>query len=187
MTTTLVNIWAGSGAGKSTTAAHAFALMKQAGLSVELVREYVKGWAWQGRSIGEFDDVYITSKQLQAESILYGKVDYIITDSPIGLGAVYEEVYKPGELTMWRLTQALRQRQIRAGVRIVDCLLRRTKPFVQAGRYENETQARGVDQICERHLRTLCGFDPYAFHEVENAHDVLLAVDRARAVMAPAA
>lgn len=185
--TTLINIWAGSGAGKSTTAAHAFALMKQAGLSVELVREYVKDWAWQGRKIGQFDDVYITSKQLQAESILYGKVDYIITDSPIGLGAVYEEVYKPGELTMWQLTKALRDRQQRAGVRIVDCLLRRTKPFVQAGRYENEQQARNVDQICERHLRALCGFDPYAYHDVENAHHVVLAATGARRAAAPAA
>lgn len=50
--TTIINIWAGPGAGKSTTAAETFALCKKAGLGVELRTEYVKDWAWRGDKIG---------------------------------------------------------------------------------------------------------------------------------------
>src|SRR4051812_30110643 len=100
MKTTLINLWGGPGSGKSTTAAGVFSAMKMAGVSCELVTEYVKQWAWRGDKIGDFDDVYLTAKQLRRESCLYGKVEYIITDSPISLGALYERLYHPEQTTM---------------------------------------------------------------------------------------
>ncbi len=145
MNTTLINLWGGPGSGKSTTAAAVFTDMKQRGISCELVREYVKTWAWRGGKIGEWDDVYITAKQLRNESALYGKVEYIITDSPLSLGQLYERLYKPGSTTMAQLCASLRDRQRAAGLRVVDCLVRRTKPYVAAGRWEDETAARRID------------------------------------------
>lgn len=169
--TTLINIFAGSGCGKSTTAAMVFAKLKLAGVSVELVTEYVKHWAWRGERIGPFDDVYITAKQLRRESALYGKVDYIVTDSPIGLGAVYEQLYAPqGTRMMLDLCRELRKRQEASGVTVVNVLLRRSKPYVQAGRYEDEAAARRVDGICETFLRTNCN---RPFHFVQDADSIL--------------
>ena len=163
--TYLINLWAGPGAGKSTTAAGVFERLKLRGESCELITEYVKAWAWRGEKIGEFDDLYITAKQLRRESALYGKVDYIVTDSPIGLGAVYEQMYKPSSLFMAGVCEALRARQAAAGVRIVDCLLTREKAYVQAGRYEDENSARRVDEICASMLSR--------WHPVRNADDVV--------------
>lgn len=127
-------------------------LINRRGVSCELITEWVKTWAWRGEKIGPFDDVYITAKQLRRESACYGKVDYIITDSPIGLGAVFESIYKPGSLMMNALCNDLRARQLAAGVRILDIMIQRTKPYVQAGRWENERKARDVDAECLRYL-----------------------------------
>ena len=47
------------------------------------------------------------------------------------------------------------------------------KQAVQAGRYEDETAARRVDELCEAHLRMHAN---RPFHFVRNAADVLVAV-----------
>jgi tRNA uridine 5-carbamoylmethylation protein Kti12 len=138
--TTLINLWGGPGSGKSTTAADLFARMKLKGISCELVREYVKNWAWRGDKIGPWDDVYIFAKQLRLESCLYGKVEYIITDSPIEIGALYEQLYNPDSTFMQDVVLAARNRQIAAGIRIEDFLIRRNKAYVKEGRYQDETK-----------------------------------------------
>jgi ATP:corrinoid adenosyltransferase len=45
----VINLWAGPGAGKSTTASGLFYLMKTADMQVELVTEYAKDMTWEGR------------------------------------------------------------------------------------------------------------------------------------------
>lgn len=154
-TTTLINLWGGPGSGKSTTAAGVFSAMKLRGISCELVTEYVKQWAWRGDTIREFDDVYLTAKQLRRESALYGKVDCIITDSPLSLGALYERLYKPGSTCMADLCAHLRARQAAAGLRVVNLLVIRAKPYVAAGRWETEEQARRVDGFARELLEQI--------------------------------
>jgi AAA domain-containing protein len=167
--TTLINLWGGPGSGKSTTAADVFARMKLAGKSIELVREYVKTWAWRGDKIGPFDDVYITAKQLRNESALYGKVEYIVTDSPLSLGQLYERLYNPNQTTMANLAASLRARQAAAGIRVIDCLVKRTKPYVAAGRWEDEAAARRIDGFATELLQAIAP----QYHVVHDAADVL--------------
>lgn len=155
MKTLLVNLWAGPGAGKSTLAAETFAALKRAQVPCELVTEFVKTWAWEGKAIGAFDDVVIIANQLARESVLYGKVRVIITDSPIGLGAVYEQIYHPTRQTVALLAAGLRARQLAEGIEILDLYVVRAKPYVQAGRYESEEKARQVDQIALRYVQGL--------------------------------
>jgi hypothetical protein len=166
--TTIINLWGGPGSGKSTTAAEVFAIMKHAGMSVELITEYVKAWAWRGERIGEFDDIYLFAKQSRRESACYGKVDWLITDSPLGLSAVYERLYHPSNTFMRDVCAAHRTRQHAAGITHVNCLVRR----VQAGRYEDETAARRVDGIVEEYLR--CNANR-PWHIVQDAADVIRA------------
>jgi tRNA uridine 5-carbamoylmethylation protein Kti12 len=81
--TTIINLYGGPGTGKSTSAAYLYYILKAEGHNVELVREYVKDWAWEGRQISTYDQIYFLGKQVRRESLLYGKVDWIITDSPV--------------------------------------------------------------------------------------------------------
>ena len=161
----------GPGSGKSTTAAEMFAELKKRGVSCELITEYVKQWAWRGTPITDWDDIYITAKQLRRESACYGKVDYIITDSPLWLGAIYEQIYRPGSQVMSGIADELRARQEAAGLRIVECFVKRNKPFVQEGRYEDEQAARRVDALCLEWLQMTAP----DFHIVDGVQDVLRA------------
>ena len=86
--TTVINLFGGACVGKSTQAALLFAHLKCLGHSCELVNEYVKEHIWAERkdvlrSDKDIKQDYIFAKQHKKQYILEGKVDYIITDSPI--------------------------------------------------------------------------------------------------------
>lgn len=86
-----INLFGRPGVGKSTVAAHVYHEMKIRDLTVELVNEYVKSWAYMGRPIASFDQVYCFGKQMNAEDRLlhHSGVDYIISDSPILIQCCY--------------------------------------------------------------------------------------------------
>jgi hypothetical protein len=136
----------GSGLGKSTTAAGLYHRMKSDGFNVELVREYVKAWAWSGTKIGQYDQIYIFGKQSRSEYMLYGKVDYIITDSPIILSPVYEKFYNNGESMIEVAALKFLEKAENNGIQHVNFLLERKKKFNPEGRYETEEQAIEVDK-----------------------------------------
>lgn len=135
----------GSGIGKSTAAAGLYHYMKMQGMNVELVREYVKNWAWDGKKIGQYDQIYIFGKQSRSEYMLYGKVDYIITDSPILLSPIYEKFYNNGESMIEEAAVKFLDKAKKNGIQHVNFLLERQKEFNPEGRYETEEQAKQVD------------------------------------------
>lgn len=91
--TQVINLLGGPSIGKSVYAAKLYAELSELGYSVALVQEYVKKWAWQGILPGKYDQPFITGQQIKAESMLYGKVDFIVTDASIYQGSIYEEHY----------------------------------------------------------------------------------------------
>lgn len=154
--TKVINLLGGSGVGKSTLAAGLFYEMKKRGLEVELVNEYVKKWAWTGRKVGALDQVYIFGKQAKSEHDLYGKVEYIITDSPLLLSPIYEKYYSSdGESIVESSVLAHIEKAEGNGVRHVNYLIPRTKPFNPKGRFETEETAKEIDQLVEQYLLEL--------------------------------
>jgi hypothetical protein len=87
--TVVVNLFGGPGAGKSTTAAGVFANLKQKCLNVELVTEFAKDLTWDSRFFALEQQPYILGEQFYRQIRLKGKVDAIITDSPLLLGIYY--------------------------------------------------------------------------------------------------
>lgn len=156
MTTTVINLYGGSGVGKSTVAALLFARMKIAGLHVELVREYVKLWAWGGRKVRREDQIYLLGKQSAYESMLYGKVDYIVTDSPVLLAGMYAEWHNgdDGCYVTSAANSFIEQAQRGSGVKICNYLLRREGEFDARGRWETAKEAGDFDQFLEGGLIT---------------------------------
>lgn len=133
--TLVINLYGGPGTGKSTTAAALFALLKQRGINSELATEYAKDVVWEGRDYLLSDQIYIFAKQNRKLSRLYGKVDMIVTDSPL----LFSFYYSGNEHILALVQQEmLRSRQMHV-------MLRRTKPYLGAGRYQTEDEARKID------------------------------------------
>lgn len=85
----VINLFAGPGAGKSTTASALFTLLKRAYYNVELVSEYAKDLVWEEREKMFSEQDYISAQQNKRLRRLMGKVDIVVTDSPLLLGMVY--------------------------------------------------------------------------------------------------
>ena len=145
--TAVVNLYGGPGVGKSTSAAYLFYLLKAAGCNAELVREYVKEWAWEGRRINDYDQMYFLGKQLRKESLLYGRASHVVTDSPVLLGVYYARCFSPPHLAggVEAAARAYYAQAEEDGHRHYHVLLHRSKPYREEGRFQTEGEARQID------------------------------------------
>ena len=91
MQTKIINLYGAPSTGKSTAACAIFAELKKLGFSVELVPEFAKELVWNERWKDLRDQFYVTGVQNNRLRNLVGSVDYVITDSPILLGAIYSK------------------------------------------------------------------------------------------------
>lgn len=138
MKTLLVNLFAGPGTGKSTTAAAVFSELKFADVNCELVTEYAKDKVWE-RSYDVLDNqLYIFGKQYHRLFRLDGEVDVIITDAPILLSQIYgrNEPKCFHDLVQYAHNQ----------FHTLNYFLIREKRFNPKGRLQDEEQARQLDQ-----------------------------------------
>jgi hypothetical protein len=147
MKTTIINLYGGPGAGKSTSAAYLYYLLKCQQESVELVREYVKNWAWEGRAFNVYDELYFLGKQVRHESMLFGKVKYIVTDAPVYMTAYYAGIYCSAGFAQGveKAATAFYQQAKDDGNNHLHIYLKRHRPYQAEGRYQNEQEALSVD------------------------------------------
>ncbi len=89
--TKIINLFGGPGIGKSRNAARLFSDMKQMGINCELIKEFAKELVWQERWSELHCQMYVTGEQIWRTKSLLNKVDYVISDSPIFLGAIYSK------------------------------------------------------------------------------------------------
>lgn len=145
--TTIINFYGGPASGKSTSAAYFYYLLKSCGDNVELVREYVKDWAWDARSISVYDQIYFLGKQVRRESMLYGKVNWIVTDSPVMMNLYYAQHYCPTQLAegVRAATLSFYNQAEKDGHKHIHVFLKRTTPYVNEGRYQTEQEAKEID------------------------------------------
>ena len=86
-----VNLFSGPGSGKSTGAAWIFAKLKMAGVNAELVTEFAKDKVWEKNNEALSNQIYIFAKQYYRVTRCAGKVDVVITDSPLFLSPFYNK------------------------------------------------------------------------------------------------
>jgi nicotinamide riboside kinase len=155
--TTIINLYGGPGSGKSTSAAYLYYLLKSEGKNVELVREYVKDWAYEARLISNYDQIYFLGKQVRRESLLYGKVDWIITDSPVMMNLYYAQKYCPSQLSegIRAATLSMYRQAVEDGHKHTHIFLKRIKPYLAEGRYQKEEEAKEIDVELKQLLQNL--------------------------------
>lgn len=84
-----MNLFAGPGAGKSTTAAGVFCNLKKKGVNCELVTEFAKELTWENRALALDNQIYILGKQYHRFHRVVEQVDVVITDTSFLYGSVY--------------------------------------------------------------------------------------------------
>lgn len=176
--THVINLFGGGGVGKSTIAALVFAKLKISGVNAELVREYVKSWAWANKPVGPADQLYLLGKQSAYESALYGKVDVIVTDSPVILAGAYAEWYL-GRAEGEYVTEAALSHLCIASSHFNTThhnffLERGERPYDPRGRYGTREEAVKFDTYLEAYLNsTKNSYDVVKGTEEEKAEEIL--------------
>jgi len=135
--TICVNLFAGAGAGKSTLATGVFSLLKHHNVNAELVTEYAKDLVWEGRLHLSRNDIEIFTEQLKRQHRLQGKVDVMVTDSPILLSSVYIDPFDP-------LFHATVMREFKK-YNNLNFFIKRVKPYMKIGRAETKNGAKAID------------------------------------------
>lgn len=91
MKTLVVNLFAGPGAGKTTCAWEIASELKKRGIVTEYVPEYAKELVWDENYEALADQEGIFAEQAHRVNRLVGKVDVVVTDSPILFSHIYGE------------------------------------------------------------------------------------------------
>lgn len=144
--TIIVNLFAGPGAGKSTGAAYIFSQLKMVGVDAEYVSEFAKDKVWEGNNEVFKCQFYITGKQAFKISRCFGKVDVIVTDSPIALGAIYAD------------TDGLKKACVDEFNKYntnMNVFIKRVKKYNPNGRHQTEAEAREIDETMHKDLDEL--------------------------------
>lgn len=142
--TLIVNLYAGPGTGKSTSAAWLFSKLKQAGVNAELVTEYAKDKVWEESHKVLHNQIYVFGKQHHRLKRLLGKVDVVITDSPIMMGVVYD-VENNQHLRSLVYFEYSKMNNL-------NFFLRRSKEYNPLGRNQNEVEAIEMDHKIKEHI-----------------------------------
>lgn len=141
--TTYINIFGGPGIGKSTLAAGIFSEMKRQGKSVELVTEFAKDLVWENRRDTLAVQPYVSMKQFRNLFRLQGKVDYVVTDSPLLKDSVYAHRFTPD------LPQAYHDLLGHLHTSLgdhINIFLTRSHAYDKVGRYQSEDEAIKIDE-----------------------------------------
>jgi len=134
--TTIINLFGGPCIGKSTMAAELFSNMKKKNYNVELVTEYAKEAVWEERYNVLTDQLYLLAKQNRRINRLIDKVEYIVTDSPLLLGAVYTK-----DENIIRLAVKLHE-----SYKSINLKLKRKPRYSTVGRVHSKEEALRIDE-----------------------------------------
>ncbi len=136
----VINLFAGPGAGKSTTAAGLFNHLKVAGKRAELVTEFAKELVYERNFERLNNQLLVLGEQEQRlRRLIPSKLDYVITDSPLLLSIIYMEKA--------RRTEAYTQTVLELFDTYdnVNFIINRVKPYQNYGRTQSEGEARNLD------------------------------------------
>ena len=137
--TLIINFFAGSGAGKSTLSTGVFSELKWMGINCEYVAEYVKAMVWEERPAIFQNQNYIFGKQHYNIQRLVGKLDVVITDSPIILSAFYNNKTEENETFNQHVIDEFNK------FNNYNYFLERVKPFNEVGRFQTVEEAKQDD------------------------------------------
>lgn len=152
--TIIINIAGGPGTGKTTVAAELFSKLKEKGYEVENVSEFAKELVWEGREEAFNDRLYMHGEQNHRLMQMNGKLDYIITDSPLFLTSVYNNYYLKDKFpsSYNKMIDAVTSETFKLYNNKV-YLIQRNTSYKVVGRRENHKAALDIDNALVKYLK----------------------------------
>ncbi len=135
--TIVINFYAGPGAGKTTSALALAHKLKHEGYTCEFASEFAKELVYAGEIEKLKDQEYVTGEQMRRIGLYRGKVDFIVTDSPVLLGLVY------GPDNSAAFSDKLLQ--FYESFINLNFYVTRSKPYKRVGRIQTEAEAKEKD------------------------------------------
>lgn len=171
--TIVINAFAGPGAGKTTSCLEVAEKLKKQGFVTEYVQEYAKELVYDNNLImldGHYEHQFaILNEQMKRINRLYGKVDFIVTDSPILLNNTYlnedknTEVYSAYSDSVNKLYGLYNNFNY--------FVERDTSVFEKEGRIHNLEQSIAIDNELKNMLHNnQIDFDVYTHATIDNIH-----------------
>lgn len=159
----VINLFAGPGVCKSTTAAKVFADLKMKGINCEMALEFAKDKVWEESFRTMDDQIYIFGKQFHRIWRLKDKVDVIICDSPLPISIVYDKENSEAfhTLIMEQFNKFSN----------VNYYIERSTEYQESGRVQTKEDAEKLDKIV---LDVLNKYDiKYKSINIDGASDVI--------------
>ena len=122
--------------------------LKWHGIDCEYVSEYAKDRVWQGdQFVLQHCQLYVTGKQCLKIARLIGKVDVIVTDSPIAIGAMYTDEQPYKDVCIY---------EAKKYKRTFNVFIKRHKVYNPNGRNQTEKEALAIDEQIRQMLKDNC-------------------------------
>lgn len=151
----IVNLFGGPGIGKSSIANGLTYKLKKKHISCDNPYEFPKVLAWDENHSAIKDQLYVLANQHRGIVKSFGKVDYIILDSPIILSLVYKSIYKGSEYpaTLYGDSFDKMVLDIHNQYDTLNILLKRTEgEFNEKERYQTIDESKMLDEEIEKTL-----------------------------------
>jgi hypothetical protein len=154
----IVNLFGGPGIGKSSIASGLTYRLKKNHITCDNPYEFPKLLAWDENKSAISDQLYVLANQHRGIVKSFGKVDYIILDSPILLSLIYKDYYNkeresdyPSKLYGANFDNMILD--IHNGYRNINILLKRTEGnHNEKERYHNLEQSLELDNMIQESL-----------------------------------
>ena len=172
-TTTVINLFGGPGAGKTTCAWEIAAALKKKGFVTEYVSEYAKELVWNGEH-EKLNGTIENQKKLYEEQKhrvhrLLGKVDFVVTDSPTLLSLIY--LQEPNPEFEKEISRDFK------GNNNFCLIIQRGKVFEAAGRIHTLEQSKQIDaQIQQLLVNENIPFGVYHHQSIDKAIENMIRV-----------
>jgi len=144
--TKIINLFGGPGSGKSTISSGLFYELKRRNISCDNPYEFPKQVAWEQNDSQINDQLFIFANQHRGVVRSYGKVDYIILDSPILLSLAYKNGYESGyPSTLYGETFDKMVLDVFNKYENINIFLDRPNVFQDDGRFQDQQESLDFD------------------------------------------